>query len=167
VATCYFDSTIEVGGDKLQQAAQSRVEKVACDLVSQLEKQARKVHFSGLQKVSNNRNARRTWDDLTIVLTGGGTQRSDVAAIFRAPEQTPLASYFHQYQIRTAVLDGPRINLDTDDLGVPGYEARYLVVARGLLVEQALWPVTFLPEQVEHLERAQVIAKPQPHWEDR
>ena len=167
VATCYFDSTIEIGGDKFQHADETGNHQLLGALVRQLENQARTVHHTSFQKDMRNRTARGAWKDLSIILTGGGTKRSEVANAFHASHDTPLSNYFNQFGIKPFVLDGPRISLDTVALGVAPEEARYLVVARGLLVERTQWPFTFLPDEVEPLQSDGVIERPQQHWDDR
>lgn len=165
VATCYFDSTIEIGGDKFGRAAAMQDRATIDSLLVQLERQARTVHHSGFRKVAKNPVARRQWDELTVVLTGGGTRRDDVAGIFRNPATRSFGGYLKQFGIDSFVLDGPRINLDTGGLGIPDSEARYLVVARGLLVEQPRWPLTFLPHEVTALEADAPTAERRPHWD--
>ena len=165
VATCYFDSTIEIGGDKFGRAASSQDIATIDGLLYQLERQATVVHHSGFMKVAKNPVARRQWDELTVVLTGGGTRRGDVAGIFRNPLSRRFGAHLKQFGIRSSVLDGPRINLDTSGLGIPDSEARYLVVARGLLVEQPRWPLTFLPHEVTALESDNTPTERRPHWD--
>jgi len=166
VATCYYDSTIEIGGDKFSQAAAIKDTAVIDGLLYQLERQATVVHHSGFTKVLKNPVARRQWDELTVVLTGGGTRRDDVASIFRNPLSRRFGAHLRQFGIQSFVLDGPRINLDTNSLGISASEARYLVVARGLLVEQPRWPLTFLPHEVTALESDNTqTAERRPHWD--
>jgi hypothetical protein len=165
VATCYFDSTIEIGGDKFGRATALKDTATIDRLLYQLERQATVVHHSGFMKVAKNPVARRRWGELTVVLTGGGTRRDDVAGIFRNPRSAHFGAYLKQFGFRSFVLDGPRINLDTSRLGVPAFEARYLVVARGLLVEQPQWPLTFLPHEVTALEADNTPTERRPHWD--
>lgn len=167
VATCYFDSTIEVGGNLLANADAAGDRKLAGELVRQLDSQARLVHHTSYRKDMGNRAAREKWKDLTVILAGGGTQRDDVARAFRDHTDTPWSSYLTSFRVQQFILDGPRISLDTDSLGVAREEARYLVVARGLLVERAQWPFTYLPADVAPLPRDEVAERSHQHWDDK
>jgi hypothetical protein len=149
VAACYRDCSMLVGGDRLKAVAESRGIDSVFDEVMKIAKRCEAEYHQAYLKVQQHHVAKRQWRSLTIVLTGGGTRHPTVQRIFDWDGPGRIISYLRRQQVDYEILDGPPVRIDTRSLGISEFDARFLVVATGLLVERVSWPVVFPPHDVE------------------
>lgn len=161
---CYRDETMLLGGNDLHLAERlegdRRSEEIS-KIVSQLKKQYCRLWQMGYQVDAPNHNARKRWQELTLVLSGGGTKHPEVAAglaeanpIFPWPEsEIQLRHYRHNPgQL------GRNVGMRDADLSM-------FAVANGLSIERAHWPILFQQNEIDQLEPSRDIEdKPDGYW---
>ena len=163
IISCYFNRSIRVGAAELQKNITAHRDNHK--LLSDLDASCREVHFRGYSKVKDNHNARRSWSDLSIVLSGGGTLRPEVGQIFQKSYDCKLQSYFQQFSFSHTIIDGNRIDVGMSKPKIPINETRFYVVARGLLIEKPNWPIWFSPDKIEQTTPTERAGRVRPHWE--
>lgn len=148
---CYYDSTERRGGSKLAELEDLPVgESQRCleAFLSDFNKQASKVWQVGFMKDASNRAARRNWQQLTVLLTGGATRHANIAAQFDSDSKVPFSWQPHGTKHRT-VRHTPRTiksltENDREDLSI-------FAVANGLSIHTAVWRQCFVMDAINQL----------------
>lgn len=148
---CYYDSTERRGGSNLAELedlpvgeSQRRLEAFLRDF----NKQASKVWQVGFMKDASNRIARRNWQQLTVLLTGGATRHTSITAKFDSDSKVPFSWQLHGTNHRTARHTPrtiqPSTASDGDDLSV-------FAVANGLSIHTSAWRQCFVMDAINQL----------------
>lgn len=165
---CYADESILVGGDNFQLADQ-QIEHGSvgngghAPLLRSITKAHKRVWHSGYSKDSENYSARQRWRELTVLLTGGGGRRQDVAnAISQA---NPILAW--PTDETTYVVDWHQptgIDFEQNLTSAMNEDIPLLAVAHGLSLERQKWPNFFCPRAIERPPPSEVIASPPAFW---
>lgn len=164
VISCYFNTSIEIGAIKLAAEERSHATQLQ-DLIRQVDDHCTQVHYRGYDKVKGNHGARRHWRDVTVVLTGGGTLRPDVRKIFETLPNGKFQGYLRQFSIEQYLVDGGGVDIGMVSPHIAAGESRFLVGARGLLLERPNWPIWFAPGEIAPMAATQETEAIRPHWE--
>jgi len=149
---CYYDSTERRGGDNLAEIetlaagkSQHRLES----FLTELRMQASKVWQVGFAKDAKNRAARRNWQHLTVLLTGGATRHPSVSQHLDAAKKTPFSWLMHganhrlsRHRPRTL---RPATAYSNDDLSL-------YAVANGLSIHASQWQNYFVMDAIPELD---------------
>lgn len=162
---CYFDRTIVLGGDRFSRAAQLRQDiqhQAVQQLVADLMKACTNVWASGFEKDKLNHRARKRWQDLVILLAGGGTRHPAVAkGFFESPR---LIDLLKQYRVKHEVVAHTPVNIDLGSITNAHGDISLLVVAHGLTSERRKWPIVFEPANIETLTPTVQVDRPEAYW---
>jgi hypothetical protein len=162
--SCYFNTSVPIGAAKLRQSECGDGQGDPA-ILEALDKECRVSFFRGYSKVKDNHLARRNWNQISLVLTGGGTLRTDIRQTFGDGQDSTLYSAFRQYHFSHNLVDGSWIDLGKIEPRVPAGETRFYVGARGLLVERPMWPIWFAPDEIEAPVATPRAAAVRPYWE--
>jgi hypothetical protein len=165
---CYQDESIVLGGDRfkaVEDSGASVVDRGAKinTLVIEVERLLRRTWKQGYDRDEPNHFARPAWQQLGIVLTGGGARRREV---YQAIELTKPADYVFDRRDTKHDLVGwlQPTGIDYGKLRLRRPDIHLLAVAFGLSKERQKWPEFFVPNEVERQQATEVCAEPVPHW---
>lgn len=161
---CYRDETMLLGGNDLQLAERHAGPGTHPELdaiISRLKKQYGRIWQLGYQLDAPNHLSRRRWQQLTLVLSGGGTRHESVAAHLSG--MNPMRPWPQKHTDLTVCRHVPgTLDLDPE---MDEDDGSMFAVANGLAIERRNWPVVFQPDQVEPLSASEEVAdKPQGYW---
>ena len=122
-------------------------------LIDRLLNQVKRIFAIGYQKDAPNHCARPRWNELNIVVSGGGMKRPEVGQAF-----TKCNPIYHIPQEDSACNTcdhEPIVDVHVES----EHDTSILAVANGLSIHRKKWPVLFPPKSVETQE---VDEKPPP-----
>lgn len=148
---CYYDSTERRGGSNLAELedlpvgeSQRRLEA----FLREFNHQASKVWQVGFKKDASNRAARRNWQQLTVLLTGGATRHASIAAQFDSDSKVPFSWQPHNTNHRTARHTPRTIQPSTAS---DGDYLSVFAVANGLSIHTSAWRQCFVMDAINPL----------------
>jgi hypothetical protein len=165
---CYVDESRLFGGDNFawidsSAETESKRHDRLHTLVRQFRRAFNETWKNGYDKDQRNHTARDRWREVTLVLTGGGTKRSEIEEVVENAlpfTGYPVASDFYEI-VRHQPVDvscGTNSNNALDELG------SFLAVAHGLCFERRQWPIVFEPGDIEQLDSTEVAEAPPAFW---
>jgi hypothetical protein len=147
----YADSTDAQGGDVLGEIENMTVGKSQQKLEQFLERmgsQARKVWYQGFKKDMACPAARKRWNNLQVLLTGGGTHHRDVRGHFDK-KLRPIFGWNENEHDQTVGRHFP--STLSCAKGTEQTDFSLFAVANGLSVQRAQWPSFFHGEEISTL----------------
>ena len=161
---CYRDETLLIGGNALTRptrADRSLSEEQILKAVSEIENNYRCVWQKGYQLDRPNHTARIRWQELTLVLSGGGTRNTLLGQTLR--NANPIYPWpaddtrFEVCRHRPGTLE-MRDSMDDEEFSM-------FAVANGLALDRSKWPIVFQPNEIEALVPTEEVEnKPQGYW---
>ena len=138
-----------VGGNDLQVAGQlpdhdRHVE--TAKMIARMTKQYRRLWQLGYEHDAPNHHSRKRWQELTLVLSGGGTRHEALAS--QLTEVNPMHPWpqtettLRVCRHSPGTLGALQSNTDND------YGSLF-AVANGLAIDRRHWPIVFQPNQIE------------------
>ena len=133
-------------------------------MLTRFRKAYKRTWYKGYEKDAQNRAARQRWSDLTVLLAGGGGQRSEISQTIT--ESRPMQQFFDDDESSYEVTWHHPTLVDLDDAPADADPDDYalLAVAHGLSVPRQQWPDVFEPADVERLKGEKKRSTPVEHW---
>jgi hypothetical protein len=147
----YADSTDAQGGDDLGEIENLIVGKSQRKLEQFLERmglQARRVWCQGFDKDKANFAARKRWNNLQVLLTGGGTHHRDVRRHFEE-KLRPILGWNEKDNKQSVDRHFP--STLSCAAGAEQTDFSLFAVANGLSVQRVQWPTFFHSEEISRL----------------
>lgn len=117
----------------------------------------------GYDKDQRSHAARNRWREVTLVLTGGGTKRTEIEKFVE--DALPFPGYpvatTRYEKVRHQPVD---VTCGANSKHKLGEESSFLAVAHGLCFERQRWPIVFEPGDIEQLEPTAVVESLPAFW---
>jgi len=158
---CYYDEWVRLGAEQLQNPS---VAEDGDHLIREFLRAVRRTWGEGYEKDARNHAARHRWKQLSILLAGGGTFRSDVLTTIRSNRRAVMHAFAPE-DVTYSVLRHAPCDIDFGPGEGPNPpDASLLAVANGLAFPRMQWPVVYPPSDVPDLEGTPQRERGDPLW---
>jgi hypothetical protein len=164
---CYADESVILGCDHYEWIELNRdpVRSTADrqKLTYSLIKVLHRVWMNGYMTDAENLVGRQRWNELTVLLAGGGARRAEV---YEAIQQAHVLYPWPRDETITHIKWHRPTGLTGrgQDERTPGDDLSLLAVAHGLSIERRQWPVVFRPSDIEPLPITVIPEPPPAYW---
>lgn len=148
--TCYCDTTHYFGANDFEFRQPARV-------IQELTSASRETWRNGFLKDAPSHLTHPRWQQLTVVLAGGGTRRADVGHRLR---NIHIPYLWGKEEFRSQVISYSPMGIEGD----MNEDGSLLAVAHGLSFPRREWPRMFPPSDIQVRQHTRQIPRPEPHW---